>query len=147
MSSLRSGMVLLGAVAVLAAPALAWATDDCRDCHFGANSAPGAPDLAAYYSGGRAHHPVGVPYPLEGPADKGFNRPNGRTGELWFFDADADGIAGEGDIRLYGSPVPTVECGSCHRAHGEEAAVSPKPAAWLRIENQDSRLCTVCHRI
>lgn len=147
MSPWRKGIVVVGVIMAQALPAAASVADaDCRECHFDANGAPGAEDYSAYYTRTRAHHPVGVPYPVMTAAALGFAAPSGPTDELWFFDSNADGVGGEDEIRLYGASAPTIECASCHRAHGEASGVIAGPPAWLRIDNEGSRLCVVCHR-
>lgn len=42
-------------------------------------------------------------------------------------------------LKLYGTPTPTVECGSCHDPHSANAR-------FLRIANTGSALCTTCHQ-
>jgi mono/diheme cytochrome c family protein len=146
MPAWRKSTEALSILVVMTMPALAWAADaDCRDCHLGANPATGARDFGSYYGRAEAHHPVGVDYPMVHAFDAAFHRPSGRADDIQFFDDDTDGVPDEAEVRVYGALVATVECASCHRAHGGEAAASG-PAAYLRIDNRASALCGVCHR-
>lgn len=77
---------------------------------------------------------------------------------IWWVDS-AVGVGGtreKTDMLLYarsdlqgGGPTdptePFVECGSCHDPHNDESALTASTVQFLRISNNDSRICTACH--
>lgn len=90
----------------------------------------------------QAHHPVGRPLP--GPdVEPGFNQPVERGAGLAFFDANGNGVPDDDEVRFYG-PERRVECGSCH---GEPPRGVIGSVLFLRVANDGSRLCLICHRI
>jgi hypothetical protein len=120
--------------------------NDCLFCH-SSNGAVGVRDFNAIYANPGVHHPVGMEYPL-GPASReDFNQPNGYVDDTIFFDDDGFGGLDVDDVRLYGTGnAVTVECGSCHKEH-DESSVSSKEISnhFLRLTNEGSKLCLVCH--
>lgn len=120
---------------------------DCRECHAGGGDAA-PPDVSAFYLNPAQHHPIGVVPPEAGAQAAGFNVPTGVSGELRFFDTNADGVPDPDEIRVFGEGGGgLVDCASCHREHeAARPAGSGLPVAYLRIANADSRLCLTCHR-
>lgn len=120
---------------------------DCRSCH-APNGAAGAKDFSSIYSSPASHHPVGVRYPLGSSAFPNFNVPNVQGTDIAFFDRNGNGKPDDNEIQLFGTSVTvSVECASCHKAHGgSPAPVNSKANAYLRIDNIASALCMTCHR-
>ncbi len=121
--------------------------DDCRSCHAPGKVA-GAWDFSAIYAQPKSHHPVGVNYPLGPSAFPDYNQPNGQNARIAFFDRNGNGQADIDEIQLFGADIAVmVECGSCHRSHGEAAQPDTVTAnAYLRFANTGSALCITCHR-
>lgn len=140
---------------------------DCRSCH-APNGAAGARDFSQYYihppeghligNGFHFNHPVGMKYPTGLNANQKFKPPNGRNAEIAFFDRNGNGQPDSDEIQLFAEiddvsgevigeiGVVTVECASCHKAHGNDpAAVSTPGNFYLRINNKGSALCLTCH--
>jgi hypothetical protein len=115
----------------------------CRTCH-----APGAVarDFGPLYANPKPHHSVGVEYPRAGQAN--FKQPDGKVGEIAFFDMNNNGVPDSDEIQLYGADAVTVECASCHQEHGVKLAPTNAPAnTYLRVANKDSALCVICHNL
>jgi hypothetical protein len=92
-------------------------------------------------------HPVGISLPPNG-AGTDFNSPTGTRVSIQWFDNDGDARPDTDEIRFYDTGSgPRVECGSCHDPHG----VSPGGSgglintSFLRISNENSRVCLTCH--
>jgi hypothetical protein len=121
---------------------------DCRSCH-ALNGAEGAREFSSIYADPRSHHPVGVSYPLGATAYPKFNPPSGESPGIAFFDRNDNGQPESNEIQLFGMAVRvTVECASCHKAHGNVAVFdsAPPTSFYLRIANVGSALCITCHR-
>lgn len=111
----------------------------------------GAPDFSAFIIGTDLNndHPIGVQMP--NAVLYGFNEPTATDGNKWFFDADGDGRADRGEIRLYKtveSQGYEVECASCHDPHGVVpggGTVGLLNPSFLRVNNSGSRVCLTCH--
>jgi predicted CXXCH cytochrome family protein len=103
-------------------------------------------------------HPIGIQYGGFGtpPVDPDFvDAGNGLQVALinglnrWWVDTEGvpNGTREKTDLILYtrtntvggGQPEPFVECGSCHDPHSDANEM------FLRIENQNSAVCTACH--
>jgi hypothetical protein len=108
----------------------------------------GAKDFRSIYANPMSHHSVGVSYPLGSNAYPNFNLPNGQSADIAFFDRNGNGQSDIDEIQLFGTTVPvTVECASCHKAHGSSPVSGKAPAdLYLRIANVGSALCMTCHR-
>ena len=121
---------------------------DCRSCHV-PNGAEGARDFSSIYGNPKSHHPVGVSYPLGSNAYPHFNLPNGQGEDIAFFDRNGNGQPDIDEIQLFGTNVRvTVECASCHKAHGNLPVPDNASAdLYLRIGNVGSALCMTCHRL
>jgi len=116
----------------------------CRNCHV-PDGATGAKDFSAIYANPKAHHPVGVLYPIGTGADQKFKLPNRQTTNIAFFDTNGNGQPDSDEIQLFGlNGEVTIECASCHKEHGNGSAPSGSP--YLRIDNKGSALCITCHR-
>lgn len=131
-----------------AAPVCA-ANVDCRTCHLAVDPANPAPDFSEYFNNiNREHHATGVPYPQQLGLHAELNRPDGFASGIEFFDANHNGLPDANEIQLFGNPnSATVECSSCHIEHG----TAPRPIGapvtdYLRVNNDNSALCTVCHK-
>ena len=144
----KPGIVLLmlsGLCLAAGVDRAAAADTDCRNCHLGSDPAGKTRDYSYIYSAPKKHHAVGVDYRASGP-ETAFNPPTARRDNVSFFDTNGNGIPDADEIQLFGAKV---ECASCHDpAHGE---ASPQPAAprhpvLLRMPNDGSRLCIICHR-
>ena len=123
-------------------------SDDCRFCH-APNAPSGVRDFSFIYDNPKSHHPVGVMYPLGPDSDPDYNQPTGYTDDgVIFFDDDGYGVLDNDDVRLFGKGnAVTVECYSCHREHGDNPVkVRPASEHYLRVANDESRLCITCHR-
>lgn len=119
---------------------------DCRPCHLDADLALDVPDTLEYFRDQQAHHPVGVPYPGAHNIDPGYAFPAARAGDVVFFDRNGNGEPDVDEIQLFG-PRVTVECSSCHREHGDGLPVAGDfPPSYLRLRNDDSGVCLICHR-
>ena len=121
---------------------------DCRSCHV-FNGAAGAGDFTHIYANPATHHSVGTRYPAAGlNAKPDFNQTSAQSDGITFFDRNGNGQPDNDEVQLFGeSGVATVECASCHKAHGNE----PAPANitgkfYLRVDNKGSALCMTCHR-
>lgn len=77
---------------------------------------------------------------------------------IWWVDSNVGtgGTREKTDMLLYarndllgGTPTsptePFVECGSCHDPHNQESANTANTVQFLRVSNDDSRICTACH--
>ena len=140
---------------------------DCRSCH-APNGASGARDLSQYYihppdchligKGAHFNHPVGMKFPAGLNANPKFKSPNGRSAEIMFFDRNGNGQPDSDEVQLFADiddatgevigeiGVVTVECASCHKAHGNDPASANTPGNfYLRINNKRSVLCLTCH--
>lgn len=119
--------------------------DDCRFCHT-RNATNRARDFSSIYDDPNSHHPVGVMYPLGSSSRDDFNQPNGYIDDTIFFDDDGYGELDEDDVRLFGKGnAVTVECASCHKEHGESPKYERVVNHYLRVSNESSRLCSICH--
>jgi hypothetical protein len=120
---------------------------DCRSCHV-PNGAEGAKDFSSIYANPKSHHPVGVSYPLGSNAYPNFNLPIGLSADIAFFDRNGNGQPDSDEIMLFGTNISvTVECASCHKAHGSSpVSDNTPPDFYLRIVNAGSALCITCHR-
>ena len=87
-----------------------------------------------------------------------FNSPNGQSVGIVFFDRNGNGQPDSDEIQLFaeiddvtGEVIGengdvTVECSSCHKAHGNDPASGNTPNNfYLRINNKGSALCLTCH--
>ncbi len=119
---------------------------ECILCHSSTN--PFAPDFSAFLIGTdlRNDHPVGVSLPDTNVFD--FNPPTGATGNVSFYDNNANGRPDNNELRFYNSGQGfEVECASCHNPHG--TAISglhggPLIPSFMRVNDQ-STLCLTCH--
>lgn len=117
----------------------------CRSCH-SSEAVAGARDFGPIYAERKTHHPVGGGYPQ---ADEKYKQPDGRVGEVAFFDKNGNSQPDSDEIQLFGEKgVMTVKCATCHKEHGgATAAVSTPGGSNLRISNENSALCVICHNI
>jgi Doubled CXXCH motif (Paired_CXXCH_1) len=122
-------------------------SEGCRFCH-APNGAARAKDFSSIYAHPKAHHPVGVNYPLAAQADSNFKLPNGQSADIAFFDRNGNGQPDSDEIQLFGANgAVTVECASCHKEHGSSPVSGNAPAdLYLRVANVGSALCITCHR-
>lgn len=117
---------------------------DCRKCHSGND--PKAKNYLHIYTTPEAHHPVEVAYPPIGK-QSAYHVPTGQSGDIGFFDTNRNGIPDANEVQIFAG---RMECASCHdSAHGEGIApVAPYPhPLYLRMSNQNSMMCSVCHRL
>lgn len=119
---------------------------DCRSCH-APNRAAGARDFSSIYVNAASHHLVGVKYPIGEKANPGFNLPNVLGADIAFFDRNGNGQPDSEEILLFGvNGAVSVECSSCHKAHGNSPAPAKTPTKhYLRVDNAGSALCITCH--
>ena len=105
----------------------------------------------------RNDHPIGVQYggfnPGTGQIDPDFKNSSNalKTASIngqprWWVDTEAspNSVRNKTDMILYtrdnaGSNQPFVECASCHDPHNAQNAT------FLRIANDDSKVCLACH--
>jgi len=116
----------------------------------------------------RNDHPVSMQYGGGGPTaadadgtfggtlgDPDFNAPVKATinaQPIWWVDSAVGtqtGVREKADMLLYtrddlGTQQPFVECGSCHDPHNSSTAGAGS-VAFLRINNDNSQICTTCH--
>ena len=136
---------ILFALALLVTAGPAQSEDvDCRDCHAQGASAA---DFSKVYAHPETHHPVGIIYPIGIRADRNFREPNGRSGDVAFFDKNGNGQADGDEVQLFGrEPTATITCSSCHIEHGKGTLVGKAPAGtYLRVSVEGSALCSTCH--
>jgi hypothetical protein len=121
--------------------------DDCKFCHARGN-ANGVKDFSNIYNNEAAHHPVDIKFPISEKFGDDFNMPNGRKGDMAFFDRDGDKKLGADEIRLFWDDgIAEVTCASCHREHSKShVAVEHPDDDYLRGTNVDGELCLTCHR-
>lgn len=123
--------------------------DDCMFCHTPVNVSS-AKDLSHIYANEAAHHPVDIQYPPNLKFAENFNLPNGRRGDVAFFDSNGNGKLEGDEIRLYGTGAKgevTITCASCHREHSKSSILVEHPDDdYLRGTNIDGELCLICHR-
>jgi hypothetical protein len=123
--------------------------DNCLFCHStGEMGGAGIRDYTAIYNNPGSHHPVGMEYPLGPLSRPDFNQPNGISEGVIFFDGDNDGEIDNNDVRLFGTGnAVTVECGSCHKEHGDPSEPGRgAPNHYLRVPNGGGSLCLICHQ-
>jgi mono/diheme cytochrome c family protein len=92
-------------------------------------------------------HPVGIDLPPTGP-ETDFNVPTGIRSDIVWFDGDGDNRPDTDEIRFYDTGSgPRVECGSCHDPHGvsDSGIGGTFNVSFLRVSNQNSRVCLTCH--
>ncbi len=113
-------------------------------------------------------HPISIQYggggcsttntACTGLADPDFRTPQTaliNNARVWWLDVTGVGTAGtreKTDMILYtrneatvpGGAQPFVECGSCHDPHNS-GSKGPTSVAFLRVSNDQSRICTACH--
>lgn len=120
-------------------------SDACRSCH-SSKAVAGARDFSPIYAKRKIHHPVGAEYPQAGER---YKQPDGRIGEVAFFDKNGNGQPDSDEIQLFGAKgAVMVECATCHKQHGGTTAAASTPGGFnLRIANDNSALCTTCHNI
>ena len=120
----------------------------CRSCH-SPDGAAGARDFSSVYAPNTIHHSVGVEFPQDAQAGAKFKQPNGKIGNVAFFDRNGNGQPDGDEVQLFGGKgAVKVECASCHREHGGSPASAVRHAGFqLRIDNDNSALCLVCHNI
>lgn len=123
----------------------------CLSCH-SSDAGPGgdgATDFSLFAIGTDLtnDHPVGVSLPSNN-GNRDFKTPNGISSGMRWFDDDGDSRPDTNEIRFYDTGGgPRVECGSCHDPHG----VSPTGfgglinASFLRVRNDNSKVCMTCH--
>lgn len=90
------------------------------------------------------HHPVGVDYPLtssryEKPTGYDPTNPSWSTASYTVISADPTLVQTGASARIVEG---TVQCESCHFAHGSRAADT---RMFLRVDNSNSKLCSSCH--
>lgn len=117
----------------------------CRSCH-SSKAVAGARDFGPIYAKRKIHHPVGAEYPQAGEK---YKQPDGRVGEVAFFDKNGNSQLDSDEIQLFGAKgALTVECATCHKEHGGSAAAVSKLGGFnLRISNDSSVMCMTCHNI
>jgi hypothetical protein len=125
----------------------------CMSCHATGKSPSFATDFDSFYIGKdlKNDHPVGVTFPI-GNAD--FNQPGGTKGGSKYFDNNTNSRMDPAEVRTYNSKV---ECASCHDPHGVPKGTIPGInidgdrvsnefiKTFLRVSNDNSRLCMTCH--
>jgi hypothetical protein len=121
--------------------------DDCKFCHTPFN-ASSAKDLSQIYDNEASHHPVDILYPFSLKFGENFNLPNGRRGNMAFFDRNGNGKLDSDEIRLFPEKGGVeVTCASCHREHSSSLTPVEHPDDdYLRGTNRDGELCITCHR-
>ena len=122
---------------------------DCRACHLPIDPFSTVPDFTLYYSNPN-HHPVGVNYPnTTFDPDTRFKTPTAQVPGVVFFDTNIDGLPDPNEVQLFVSSISaTVECSSCHIEHGIIPPLPGTPRSlYLRIDNSQSKLCYVCHKL
>lgn len=140
---------------------------DCRSCH-APDGISGARDFSQYYThppdghpigrGFHFNHPVGMKFPAGLNANQKFKPPNVRSADITFFDRNGNGQPDSDEVQLFadiddvtGEVIGengdvTVECASCHKAHGNAPVPVNTPGNfYLRIDNKGSALCLTCH--
>ncbi|MEW5943490.1 MAG: hypothetical protein AB1710_06515 [Pseudomonadota bacterium] len=143
----KPGIVLLmlsGLCLAAGVDRTAAADTDCRNCHLGNDPAGKARDYSYIYSAPEKHHAVGVDYRASGP-DAAFNPPTARRDNVSFFDTNGNGIPDADEIQLFDAKI---ECASCHDpAHGVASppSAAPRHPSYLRMPNDGSRMCMICH--
>ena len=117
----------------------------CRSCH-SSKAVTGARDFGPIYAKRKIHHPVGAEYPQ---AVEKYKQPDGRVGEVAFFDKNGNSQPDSDEIQLFGAKgTMRVECASCHKEHGGTTAAVSAPGGFnLRTTNDNSALCMICHNI
>ncbi|MEO8342757.1 MAG: cytochrome c3 family protein [Gallionella sp.] len=120
---------------------------ECRSCHV-PNGEEEARDFRSIYANPQSHHSVSISYPLGTNAYPDFNPPNGQGAGIAFFDRNNNGQPDSDEVQLFGTDVRvTVECATCHKAHGSlPLPEKMQPGFNLRVTNEGSALCIVCHR-
>lgn len=120
--------------------------DDCMFCHMRSNDRS-TKDLSKMYITEAEHHPVDILYPPGSKLDD-FNLPNGRRGNLTFFDTNGNSKLDSDEIRLFADRGGSeITCSSCHREHGKSPSPQEHPDDdYLRGTNIDGELCVTCHR-
>lgn len=120
----------------------------CRSCH-SPGGAAGASDFSPIYASPKSHHSVGVEYPQSAQSGSNFKQPDGKVGNVAFFDRNGNGQPDSDEIQLFGAKgAAKVECASCHKEHGGQPAAGSKPTgAHLRVTNDNSALCVACHKM
>lgn len=121
--------------------------DNCLFCH-SSSGAAGVKDFSPIYANPLSHHVVGVEYFLGTLNRPDFNQPNGNSDGTLFFDENGNGVLDKNDIRLVGKGnAATVECVSCHIEHDDPSGTGKITTNfYLRLPNDGSKLCSVCHR-
>ena len=121
---------------------------DCKTCHLPIDPTSPIPDFTVYFNN-PTHHSVGGVYPVIVDLNSRFNQPTGLTNGIVFFDSNFNGVADPEEIQLFGTlGNAKVECASCHIEHGTvpPPAGSP-PTIYLRVNNLNSNLCFICHKM
>lgn len=138
---------------------LAPGAQTCMSCHVTGGTGVGyanATDFDSYYIGTdlKNDHPVGVTFPT---TKDDFRVPDGggaTDGSRWFNDNLSIGGIKTGarldpaDVRIYNG---RVECASCHDPHGVPVGGGQRTndaeftKTFLRVQNDNSRLCMTCH--
>jgi hypothetical protein len=121
---------------------------DCKICHLPIDPTSTVPDFTVYYNN-PTHHPTGVMYPAIIDSNTRFNSTTGLTPGIVFFDTNHNGIADADEIQLFGAlGLATVECASCHIEHGTvPPPAGTPPSLYLRVNNTNSSLCFICHKM
>ena len=130
--------LLLGCL--LAAGSSAVLAEVCDASSFAAQAGRGGGTAAP----GRLHHPVEVPLP--GPtAGKEWPQPNRCSDGLWFYDTNRNGELDQDELRLFGAER-LVRCGTCHEE--PPGGFTPESSQLPpRLNNANSGLCIVCHKL
>lgn len=161
--------VALPAIAILLgiAPIRGYAENaDCSFCHK-LGGTPGARDLGQYYlnpteaellnSKFHFNHPIGKKYPTGFNASQEYNLPINRIAGITFFDKNGNGQPDGNEIQLFSEVDPvtgeiideygdvTIECASCHIEHGNDPTIRISGSTYLRIRNENSEMCLICH--
>jgi len=98
----------------------------------------------------RNDHPVGIKYPSIGPGVD-FNKYTSEFKNIAYFDDNGDGGLSKNEIRMYNTGDGyEVECASCHDPHGvpsssPNAKIGEFTKSFLRIDNNESKVCQTCH--
>ena len=87
-----------------------------------------------------------------------FKAPNGRSADIMFFDSNGNGQPDNDEVQLFAATDEvtgevigesgnfTVECSSCHKAHGNDPDAASAPGNfYLRVGTVRSTLCLTCH--